>query len=1001
MVDGKVFHNQTGPLFFAVQDSAISRDEYTRLMDQPGNVCLVLNGDIVRVCNKDEPKPVITAPKPVIERPPVEPKPPSPEPEPEKPKEQIPPVPIIRRPAEEIRRQHAALPVVVPRSESALKRLVSLLELIEQNKDDPQFIQRLEDKFDRSSDVIPIHLTVSTGDVVPCKLYPLADIDPFNFMPKDTEGFGFHLGLAIISYEIDGKQYKEIAIAILQNDSNSRDKHTDSTIDLTSKFARPDGFKVKYTPEGLVATKKKAKYGIIGEEEYSNKLLELLQRSFHVITITDYQDRFFTTYANHRKELAKFIGKDKISGFAKLAANRREMKKAEAYNTTIKRHHFLVPSMFDAYNLAHDNPVSLKDSHGEPKNGVYLAGHVQLLHGDASGDRSYNRAMAFTPHAAKEFGYNMMGDWMKVVEKGILTYNSNHFFRSGLSSHLKKLRHQGGNVLFGKGGHTAAGGDAKSPIISMVTSDAYEHQLAEKLHKTLGSGDHIDKLTQSVNDIAGGTQDRPTVAQSAPVVKSPFPHYEDSDTSSESGYSTADDFSDDDSTITEITPPTTKRRSASQSVQTEEKKSEKTTQTVEPEPEPEPEPERPRTPEPEPEPERPLTPEPEPEPEQDDASSVSSETNTEDDDTSEKDDESTTDETEQHEIPERPSSATSTYSDSSTAHDTSRFYKMKEKATPRMFSEPHEAERQRLLALNDNFNSFDIFKRAILEEGKTDLIPNEYTHSKPYASLVGKFINQDTLTLSQRLAYNKFITRYRYYALSKDALVPIQLQQAYTMLANEVKQRRERYEKMVQHGKDFISACDAKIASSKQLLATKKRTDAKRIASKQKQTLDTIKELENRIAALEQVRNFVKDLQNKKLICWDPENIKFQLPTNFSSFNAQGIKQIHDKIKEYLERYLRILHRDLLVTSEYGVIRTHDRKFKYNSKTYAQTKKAQLDKVMDFPRYLLLSNADKQNKRQRIADTRYLMCNPEENNGKQNDSNNVIGNREKIRKLGR
>ena len=421
MVDGKVFHNQTGPLFFAVQDSAISRDEYMRLMDKPGNVCLVLNGDIVRVCNKEEPKEGPPAPQPVVEQPPM----PAPVPEP-MPRPTVPKVPIVNRPVADMRQQRAALPVIVPKTDSALKRLVNLLELIEKHKDDPQFIQRLEDKFDRSSDVIPIHLTVSTGDVVPCKLYPLADIDPFNFMPKDVDGFGFHLGLVIVSYEIDGKQYKEVAVAILQNNSNSRDKNVDSTIDLTSKFARPDGFRAKYTLEGFVANKVKAKHGIIGEEEYSDRLLELLQRSFHVITITDYQDRFFTTYANHRKELAKFIGKDKISGFAPLAANRREMQKAEAYNATIKKHHFLVPSMFDSYNLAHNNPVSLKNELGEPKNGVYLAGHVQLLHGDASGDRKYNRAMAFTPHAAKEFSYNMMGDWMKVVEKGILTYNSNH-----------------------------------------------------------------------------------------------------------------------------------------------------------------------------------------------------------------------------------------------------------------------------------------------------------------------------------------------------------------------------------------------------------------------------------------------------------------------------------------------------------------------------------------------------------------------------------------------
>ena len=205
-----------------------------------------------------------------------------------------------------------------------------------------------------------------------------------------------------------------------------------------------------------------------------------------------------------------------------------------------------------------------------------------------------------------------------------------------------------------------------------------------------------------------------------------------------------------------------------------------------------------------------------------------------------------------------------------------------------------------------------------------------------------------------------------------DALVPVQLQQAYSMLANEVRQRRDRYAKMVQHGKDFIAACDAKIASTKQLLA-KNQAGSKRGQNKPKATMNIVKELEERITALESVRKLVQDLQNKKILCWDPDSVKFQLPTSLASFNAKSVKQLHDKIQAQLNRYLHILHRDLLVTSEYGVIRARASKFKYNAKTYAQTKKVQLDKVRDFPRYLLLSNADKQNKRNTIADTRYLM----------------------------
>ena len=166
-----------------------------------------------------------------------------------------------------------------------------------------------------------------------------------------------------------------------------------------------------------------------------------------------------------------------------------------------------------------------------------------------------------------------------------------------------------------------AGGDAQAPIISMVTSDAYEHQLAERLHKTLGAGDNIDKLTKSVNDMCGDTVSSAAVIQNEQnMIPKSFPHYEESDYGSESGYDSARSESEysDSSDDTYVTSPITGRRSASQLVQTEEKKSEKSTQVetkADPVPTqtPEPEPIPTQTPEPDPIPTQ--TPEPDPIPE--------------------------------------------------------------------------------------------------------------------------------------------------------------------------------------------------------------------------------------------------------------------------------------------------------------------------------------------------------------------------------------------------
>ena len=973
-------------LYYVIREPAISKNEYIQLASKPGNVSVVFDcGDVVKVCLHDEAE---HTEKHVNNN-------------------------VIRgsENKKDTRKKHksdthsniamfgmlgstetsdthktdeikdktqegvkedtvnteALVEPMTDQDNQALNRVVDLLEVINNHKDNEKFVSSFLQYLDNNEDAIRIDITVGTNDVIQGTLYPLADIDPFNFRPDDVNGYGFNLGLIVFSYKIDNKQYTEVAVAILQNDSNSKHKDTETTIDLNSKFARKDSKKVSYDNQGYISAKKHA-HGIVCDKQVSDRFMELLQESFHVLVITGYGDKFKARDLK-RNELVEFIGNEDASGFAKLASNRREAKDSKAYDKLVRKHHFLVPSMFDAYNVANQYGQHLKDDNDNPRQGIYIANHVHKLHGSA---RHGSARSTLEDYIAKVNKYEQ-GNWMKAMQKGILVYEGNQDFRSGLSSQVRKIRHGGCNWLFGRGGHIQGGGDARAPLLSMVTSDTYEQHLAEKLHRRLEKGDHIDRLAEAMNTIITG----PAVSQKENKVNDNKNGKDNKKHDDASDNTTTTQNTDNTQSHTSViidseshtttqnaqkdesdTPPrnTRRRKSAANAVKTisddkpntqhenkdsenqnnDKAKNEKHTESTE----------------------------------------KKSDNNTNiggiliaNDNSRQHSETNTTQSSSDENVGPRKSAPAIAYLMDLELNNLS-----KEDAEKR---DRLEKQRNELVRnASTNFNTLKSFKHALIHEHAIALVPHEYTHNKPYAQLVANFVLQKDLTLSQRQAYNNFVAQYPNHLTRHDTFKQVTVAKALECLRIAVNERHERYLAMVKSGEDFVAACERRIQSSKKMLeSSKKQMLSPKITAQRKQRLaNTVATLEKRIIAMERLVREVKDLQQRRLICWDPEQQEYKLPTadKVSTMEAEDADATIKRIGHMLDSYAEILYRDALIFYELGVIQYKPEKTKYDINNYTKLSLDKLDSVQDFARYLLLKYENKHFSKPSMHDTRYI-----------------------------